>query len=578
MKLSLPLESREGGAQEPTATRTRLGWSVCGTTINSNSSFRSFSSYHICECSSDANLHDMMKQFFSTESFGVKKPDSIPESKEDQRARILLETTTKRVGSKFETGLLWKFDKVSLPDSFPMALRRLDCLQKKMEKDIKFSEEMHAKIRDYEAKGYVRKLTEDELRRHSARIWYLPVFAVTNKPGKFRMVFDAAAEVKGFSLNSVLLKGPDQVTPLPVVLFRFRERRIQRFLWRDAGKKEPDEFVMQVMTFGSACSPSSAQFVKNKNAREYAETHPKAAHAIVESHYVDDWLDSVDTEEEAIKLAVDVKFVHHQGGFEIRNFVSNSPTVFAVMNGKPTDVSRKNLNVSPEIDNEKVLGMWWNTAADTFTYSLIYNKTNVEVLSGRRTPTKRDVLRTLMSIFDPLGLLTFFLVFVKILLQEIWRSAIDWDQEINEEQLRKWSKWVAILPKVETLQVPRCYSLNLSSKNLRSTQLHIFVDASENAFAANGYFRVESEGKVECVLVGSKGRVAPTKPMTIPRLELQAAVLGVRLANTIVDSHLVKIDRRFFWSDSKTVLYWLKSDPRKFRQFVSFRIGENQVE
>lgn len=84
---------------------------------------------------------------------------------------------------------------------------------------------------------------------------------------------------------------------------------------------------MQVMTFGATCSPSSAQYVKNKNAREWAETFPRASKAIIENHYVDDWLDSVDTEREAIQLARDVKFVHNQAGFEIRNFVSNSSTV-----------------------------------------------------------------------------------------------------------------------------------------------------------------------------------------------------------------------------------------------------------
>lgn len=80
--------------------------------------------------------------------------------------------------------------------------------------------------------------------------------------------------------------------------------------------------------------------------------------------------------------------------------------------------------------------------------------------------------------------------------------------------------------------------------------------------------------KIESVLVGGKSRVAPQKPMSIPRLELQAAVLGTRLATSVAERHSIKIDCRWFWSDSKTVLYWLGSGPRKYRQFVGFRLGE----
>lgn len=62
--------------------------------------------------------------------------------------------------------------------------------------------------------------------------------------------------------------------------------------------------------------------------------------------------------------------------------------------------------------------------------------------------------------------------------------------------------------------------------------------------------------------------------MSISRLELQAAVLGARLANSILKGHAVKVKRVGLWSDSKTVLCWLRSDPKRFRQFVSFRVGE----
>lgn len=100
----------------------------------------------------------------------------------------------------------------------------------------------------------------------SPRTWYLPHFSVLNplKPGKLRLVFDAAARVEGVSLNSRLLKGPQQYRPLPAVLFNFRmrkvavcadikdmfhqivvaaeDRRSQKFLWRENEGCSPDVF------------------------------------------------------------------------------------------------------------------------------------------------------------------------------------------------------------------------------------------------------------------------------------------------------------------------------------------------
>lgn len=177
-----------------------------------------------------------------------------------------------------------------------------------------------------------------------------------------------------------------------------------------------------------------------------------------------------------------------------------------------------------------------------------------------------------MSVFDPLGFLAAFLVYIKILLQEIWRSAKGWDEAIADSHYEKWLTWIDVLPKIETLRIPRCYRSHALSGG--STELHVFVDASENAYAAVAYFRINTSERIDCALIGAKTKVAPQQPISIPRLELQAAVLGTRLAATIGRGHSISVDRRIFWSDSKTVLCWLRADPRRFRQFVSLRIGE----
>lgn len=205
---------------------------------------------------------------------------------------------------------------------------------------------------------------------------------------------------------------------------------------------------------------------------------------------------------------------------------------------------------------------------------LKFNSVNEKMKSGEYCPTKREILRILMSVFDPLGLLAHFLVFGKIVLQEIWRSKTEWDEKITEPVYRKWMKWVKALPDVEKVQIPRLYSPKLSPTPPKSIQLHTFVDASVEACAAVTYLRTEDENGVDCSIVSAKTKVAPTKPMSVPRLEFQAAVIGVRLAQNVKSSLRLAIEKQFFWTDSETVMSWINSDTRRYHQFVSFRVGE----
>ncbi|XP_058840056.1 uncharacterized protein LOC131695546 [Topomyia yanbarensis] len=400
--LTLPLKGKEGGWCQPIVTKTRLGWIIHGGT-ESQEELVGYHSPQRCLCSgiNDTVLQQTVNEYFSLEN------------KDPELAAIL-----------------------------------------------------RTKIEEYLEKGYARKLMEAELAETRHRIWYLPIFPVfnPNKPGKVRIVWDAAAKTNGVSLNSMMLTGSDQLTSLLSVLIQFRENRVAicgdlremfhqvkiseedqnclRFLWREhPSDAEPSTYVMQVMTFGACCSPSCAQYIKNLNAEKHGGQYPKAANAIVKNHYVDDMLTSTETEEEAIQLAREVRHVHAQAGFEIRNWISNSPVVLNALQKERID--EKSLNLA----TEKVLGLCWCTATDTFTFKLS-PKHDEDLLSGKRRPTKREVLRSLMTIFDPLGLLSHLLIFLKILLQEIWRSGVGWDDEIPDALNEKWEKWLKVLPSV----------------------------------------------------------------------------------------------------------------------------------
>lgn len=352
------------------------------------------------------------------------------------------------------------------------------------------------------------------------------------------------------------------------------DQQSQRFLWRDDPSKPIEVFVMEVMTFGAACSPSSAQHIMKLNAQQFTSSHPRSVKAIMKNHYVDDLMESVDTDNDAIELAKNVAMIHKHGGFHIRNWLSNSVKVMSTLKSiEETECKDMSFN---ERNIEKVLGLWWCIASDSFVFK--FDASYSQPFIDGTVPTKRMLLRILMKVFDPLGLIGHILVQLKIIIQETWRRSTGWDEKIDDELYGKWQRWLRMLKQLEEVRIPRWYlsgyEENASSLENVEYQLHLFVDASELAFACVAYIRASYNEKVCCALIGSKTRVSPLKLVSIPRLELQAAILGTRFGQLIKSSLTVPLKSIHYWTDSKTVISWLHSEQRKYKQFVAFRIGE----
>uniref|UniRef100_A0A1I8NKI2 Uncharacterized protein n=1 Tax=Musca domestica TaxID=7370 RepID=A0A1I8NKI2_MUSDO len=200
-----------------------------------------------------------------------------------------------------------------------------------------------------------------------------------------------------------------------------------------------------------------------------------------------------------------VREIHKSAGFELRNFTSNSKEVVVALEGN----LGRNVNFCDDLADvqfctEKILGVYWHPGDDAFKFELKFHRVKPDIISGERCPTKRELLSVVMSVYDPLGLLSHFMVTAKLLLREVWRYDIRWDEDIP-----------------------------------------------------NGLYDIWNN-----------------KSMTIPRLELQAAVLGTRLLCTIEKEHSVKVSRRICWSDSSTVINWINSDNRRYKPFVAHRITE----
>ncbi|XP_070071080.1 uncharacterized protein [Drosophila takahashii] len=404
------------------AAKTPLGWLIYGSADDQKKgSPRVSVVLHACskKDSNEQEIHDMIADYFTTENFGVKIPIKPLESAGISRARDILKNTSRKLNGCYETGLLWKEDVFKFPDSYKMALQRLQGIENKMA-------EYDNAIMDFINKGYAVKMWDQEAALVGPRTWYLPHFGVINinKPKRMRLVFDAAATINGISLNTMLLKGPDENPPLTTILFKFRQGKIAvcadikemflqvqvrkedqdslRFLWRHGNRDaQVDTYKMIVLIFGAACSPSCAQYIKNINAENAEIYREQVIDAIQTKHYVDDFVASFESEDDALQISREVKRVHKLGKFELRGFVSNSKIIQQSLNN-----TEENELVAPTVQldsdtTDKILGMCWDSRSDKFVFDLKLNRVDKEIVKGLKCPTKRQLLSLVMSVYDP---------------------------------------------------------------------------------------------------------------------------------------------------------------------------------
>ena len=575
-------------------SRTKLGYVPLGMVAES-SERECVPSFHVRESSRDEELHESVRRGLVFDGLGADQ--SSDESMSDEaRAAKLLKNTTEVVEGRWSTGLLWRSDDGQLPESESMALSRLRTLERKLDRQTDFAAAYCAKMGEMEKMGYAKLVDRQELVGKS-RVWFLPHFAVTNhhKPGKIRIVFDGRAVSRGVSLNHCLLTGPDLYEDLVGILVRFREGRVafsadikdmylrvgmseedsysQLFLWRGMDRESPPKvFRMRTLLFGARSSPASAQYIKNENADRFKQESPKAVKSIKRQFYMDDWLESVDGEEEARELVRETVAICAEGGFQLTRWASNS---WAALKDVTTgvQVSASVALKAGEATVNKVLGLLWDPAGDSFRFQLDLLHLEEELLSGRKWPTKREILRLVMSVFDPLGFVGSLLAKAKMLLQSVWQSGAGWDVLIDEHLYQRWRVWLVHLRQIDQVCIPRHYSEGLGK--VVSRQLHLFADASAEGMCAAAYIRlVDESGKVAVRLLASRCRVSPLKKLTIPRLELNAALMAARLAKKLQEEQRIEFERRFFWSDSSNVIYWATTGSQHYQVYVANRVVE----
>ena len=234
---------------------------------------------------------------------------------------------------------------------------------------------------------------------------------------------------------------------------------------------------------------------------------------------MNDSMDSVLDENQGIELYKQLSELWRKAGIYARKWLSNSASVLA--NIPPEDRATEVDLDKEQLPSVKTLGLLWIAKKDIFTF-----KTNIPDDIGE--VTKREFLKKISKLF---GFLAPYLLRAKILLQEMWAAGAEWDEALDERLTYKVKKWFEELPLLVNVKVPRCLKLD---KEIQTSDIHTFVDASQDAYGAVVYIRnVYNIGTVSTHLVAAKTRVAPLTAISIPRMELMAAVLGLQLTKRI---------------------------------------------
>ena len=209
----------------------------------------------------------------------------------------------------------------------------------------------------------------------------------------------------------------------------------------------------------------------------------------------------------------------------------------------------------------RTLGVQWNSSSDAFEFKLEMPQV---------TDSKREILSAISSVYDPMGLIAPFMLTAKKILQQI--SGGGWDDPVPSEVLDQWRGWCDQLACLRLLEVPRCIK-PVELGVIADYELHLFSDASFSGYGCCAYLRMtDEEGRIVVTLLMAKSRVTPLRQMTIPRLELSAAVTAVKVA-CFLRRELSHLDLSLhFWCDSKVVLGYIANEAKRFHVFVANRI------
>ena len=431
-------------------------------------------------------------------------------------------------------------------------------------------------MREYEALGHMVKVNDES----AAGAYYFPHHGVLRESStttKLRTVFDGTSTFSSKDcLNKFLYSGPKLQNSIFDILTRFRTHSIvfisdvekmyrqikicaddQKYLcifWRESPLLPLNVFQLTTVTYGTTSAPFQANRCLKQIAIDLNSEFPLAAKIINDDCYVDDFVSGADSLEQALQCKNELISALNAAQFHLRKWMSNSTEFLETI-----DVKDRYFGGPVELFESKslgVLGLQWIPDKDVFKFDL--------KIKEYPKMTKRTILSQIAQLFDPFGWVGPVIVLGKIMMKTLWMLRLNWDQEVNLDIKSSWNKFLGDIHTINSLSIPRFVG------ELSNFTFHGFCDASETAYGACIYAKIGNKVTLLC----SKSRVTPIKRMSIPRLELCAAHLLVRVFRSLFEALKISSDRAVAWTDSSIVLAWLSKPASRWKTFVGNRVEE----
>lgn len=519
-----------------------------------------------------SSVNNDIRSLWELEAIGISdKTQSAPE----------LEISVQRKDGRYFVAWPIKDDNLfKNMDSYEeQAKRRFQSILNRLRNDEFLYAEYKKILDDYILRGIIEPIPVDEI-DSSRPVRFLPHHPVVTGDGKkkVRIVFDASAkDDKGISLNDVMETGKN-INPESVeILLRFRmkqfvlicdiksaflqiglqdqDKDMTRFLWLSNGNDLESDIIpyrMKRMPFGVTASPYILAFVLRYHFKQFCGNQHELYQLLSTNFYVDDFVVSLDSEHQCVEMAKTITSILADMKSELSKWKSNSQLV------------RKEYCENDD-ENNSVLGLSWTISDDAIKIK--------KILLNEVPNTKRKLLQAVASIHDPLGIISPFLMIGKLLLRETWTKKLSWDEEFSEAMETKVMTWWKEVEHLDTLCFPRWIKFSEGD----DIQLFGFSDASLSGMGCAVYFKITKlSGKVYYSLMMTKSRVSPLKPLSIPRMELTAALLCARLAKFITQALDCNLKLHLF-TDSQIALGWIRGNPRRWKTYVANRVTEIQT-
>jgi len=495
-----------------------------------------------------SNLEKNIEEFRKIEECSTENTD---ETSENAMCRKHFQDNVS-VGptGKFVVKLPFRDNVDQLGESYNIALKRFLSLERRLGKNPERYSQYKIFMEEYENLGHMEKVDEDK--DISVKTYYMPHSYVLNEHSrttKLRVVFDGSCKSdSGLSLKGFMLQGDLTLTVARFHTHKYAfsadikkmyrqvwvdnaDRDYQRILWRGDPNESIKKYRLCTVTYGTvpASFLSVACLHKSTNVNTM---RPEVAQVIKNYFCVDDCLTGASTLSEALNLRNELIKCLSKNGFELSKWTANHVDLL-----KYIPVPNENLLYSLNMEAEaiKTLGLYWEANSDCFIY-----KVSLPVVEHKIT--KRGILSNIARLFDPLGLLGPVIVIAKILMQHLWKLKINWDDELSIEMQMQWKKYLINLDQCNNLSIPRW----LQCDDAEKIYVHGFSDASLKAYGACIYVVcISSDGSCHSQLVCTKSRIAPINILTIPRLELCAAVLLSKLIQKIVPAFRINVTNTY---------------------------------